>query len=83
MLLGVPVVAANVGGVSSIIEDGKEGIVYEAGNVTALADSIKKMWTDRDFVTMCTVNAAKRARITHDPETNYLRLLEIYKDICK
>lgn len=81
MLLGVPCVAARVGGIPGIMEDGKEGLLYEGGNVEELADCVDKMFSDEMLRGLLTENARARALRDHDPETNYRRLLEIYEEI--
>lgn len=81
MLLGVPVVASMAGGIPSLINSGKEGILFERGNVDELAGAILQMWDEPVISSVYGENAAKRARLTHDPDANYKRLLEIYDEI--
>jgi len=40
MACGLPVIASNIGGVIDILEDGKSGILFEAGNVLELASAM-------------------------------------------
>ena len=83
MLLGVPVVAARTGGIPSMLEDGKEGLLYEAGNVKQLAECVFKIWEETEE-TMRRAQAAKaRAMDAHNGDKNYKRLLEIYREICQ
>ncbi len=87
MLLGVPVVASRAGGIPDMITDGKEGLLFDTGDAKALAEAIRKLWSrekDESGLTLAgriSVQAAKRAAVTHDGERNYLRLLEIYGEI--
>lgn len=83
MLLGVPVVAARTGGIPSMIEDGREGLLYEPGNVKELAECIKRVWREPEETAKRTENARKRAFDTHDGDKNYERLLAIYREICQ
>lgn len=83
MLLGVPCIAADVGGISSIFRNDSDGIVYKAGDVKALCEAVEKMFEDASFATQCGTNASLHARATHNPNTNMDRLLEIYKEICR
>lgn len=46
-----------------------------------LADSIDCMWKSHEMQMKYSENARKHAKITHDKEANYFRLLEIYKNI--
>ena len=46
MACGKPVVASKIGGIPEIIEDGKNGILVEPDNPTALADALLTILTD-------------------------------------
>ena len=81
MLLGVPCIAADVGGVSTLLEHQQEGYVYSAGDVDALVHHIGQVfrWEDR-IPGMCD-KARQHARITHDPAKNQQALLKLYEQI--
>ena len=86
MLLGMPVVAAEVGGIPDMITDRKEGLLFPSGDVKSLALAIEKVFTDlgddgTPFVEAMTKAAKIRAGKTHDGAANYERLLEIYEDM--
>lgn len=86
MLLGTPVVAARVGGIPSMITDRREGLLYTGNNVEELADTIIELWKDESVLPLSgrlAKAAVVRARAAHDPETNFNRLKEIYRDIIK
>ncbi len=86
-LLGVPVTASAVGGVPDLIEDGRDGLLFPAGDGAGLAETIEALWDrSRGEDGMCmaqrmSAEERRRARMTHDGENNYLRLLEIYNAI--
>lgn len=46
MAAGRAVVVSSVGGMSGLIEDGQTGLVFEAGNIAALADTIARLLQD-------------------------------------
>ena len=81
MLLGVPVVSSLVGGVPDLVTDEKEGLLYHADNVSALAMAVARIFEDRELADRLSAAARVRARKTHDADTNYRRLLEIYQEI--
>lgn len=85
MLLGVPVVSSEVGGVTDMMTDGVEGLLYTTENVSALTTAVTRIFEDRELAERLSEAARVRARITHDPDTNFRRLMEIYHDInlCK
>lgn len=84
MLLGTPVVASRVGGVPSMITDQKEGLLFENGDTDGLADAVLELWREDSILPIIqriSKAAALRARQVHDPETNFKRLKEIYREI--
>lgn len=85
MLLGVPCVTADVGGIRGMFNAGEDGILYSGNgfdeNVNLIATSIIKMFEDREYAGASGKRASAHAEITHNPEANYNRLLEIYRDI--
>lgn len=45
----VPVIASSVGGVPEVMEDGKNGLLFNAGNIRELADTISRLVCDRNL----------------------------------
>ena len=80
MLLGVPVIAARVGGVPSMADDNIEAVMYD--DIDSLPDILDKLWRDDAEATELGAAAMLRARTTHNAENNLNRLLEIYEGIC-
>ena len=81
MLLGTPVVASLTGGIPSMLEHEKEGLLFEKGNAETLAKAIMRTWEEDENVDIFTSNARVRARKTHDADENYKTLIEIYINI--
>lgn len=82
MLLGVPVVAADTGGIPSMIENEKEGLLYTPGAVKQLAECIMKVWKEPEKTARRAEAARTRALKAHDGNANYECLLAIYREIC-
>ena len=82
MLLGVPSVAADVGGVRNLMNQDMEGLIYEPGNVQALAEDIQQLFALEDRAAALGEAAANHALKTHDPEKNLQDLIAIYYEIC-
>lgn len=57
MAAGVPVIAANVGGIPDIIEQGRTGILVEPKNPSRLAEAIIKIYSQPEFAENLTENA--------------------------
>ena len=81
MILKTPVIASYNGGVPDMCEDGKEGILYRANDSKNLAFSIKKLLDNPSHAHQLAQNAFIKSKETHNPEKNYLDLLDCYKTI--
>ena len=84
MILGVPAIASDAGGISSIFADKKDGLLFEMGNSEALADCVIRLFDEPERMKEYSKNAKEHAGKTHNPDENFKRLLEIYQEIvCK
>jgi len=81
MILGVPCVASDVGGVKNLLEHNSEGFVYQADAPYMLAFYVKKYFRDTDLARSFGREAKKHAEITHDRKINLQTLLKIYERI--
>ena len=81
MLLGTPCVAADVGGVTTMLESGREGLTYQSTAPYMLAHCIKQVFAMEDRAEAMGRAASEHARITHDPGKNLEDLLGIYREI--
>lgn len=81
MLLGVPVVASEVGGVPDLLTGEVDGLLYPPFEANLLAHSIVRIFSDDSLACRLSEQSRLHAAKTHDPETNYKRLLEIYHTI--
>ncbi len=82
MLLGLPVVASRTGGIPDMVTERKDGVLFEVGNVEELAGSILQLWDEPVIAAVYGDNASAHARITHNADANYKRLIEVYRSIC-
>ena len=81
MLLGVPAVAADVGGVTDLMTHKKEGYVYQPSASYMLSGYIQQVFAREEQAEALGQAAKVHAAHTHDPGSNLQRLLEIYKTI--
>ncbi len=92
MLLGMPCVSAEVGGIPSIFTGGEDGILYHGNgriNNTCnlegisgnLAKSVIEIWKNKGKTEQYCKNARKHAEKNHDGEQNYRQMTEIYAKI--
>ena len=81
MLLGVPCAASLVGGVSNLLADGKEGLVYQSTAPYMLAYYVNQVFAMGDQAETLGAAAREHALKTHDPEKNLRDLLDIYRKL--
>ncbi len=62
MFLGIPVIAFDCGGVLEMIEDGVSGIIVERGDIIGIANGIKKLCNDADFLKKISVSAKRKSQ---------------------
>ena len=83
MALGMPVIATNVGGTGSLIEDGVDGLLVQEGEPFALASAIDHLTKNYDYARLLGQKARERALTRHNENGLYGRLIDIYRSILK
>lgn len=81
MYIGMPVIATNVGGESSIIENGKDGILVPSHDSYMLAYWIKTLADNPDLCKKISENAIVTSENRHNPDTIKKTLTYIYNEI--
>lgn len=79
MLLGVPSIATSVGGIKSILSDGREGQLVSCGDPAVLADAIDRFFADRTFARTCADTAYETAVKRYAPDCVAQQLLNAYE----
>ena len=83
MILGVPCVASDVGGVSDMLRHKDEGFVYQTDAPYMLAHYVCEIFENEDLALKFSQNARQHALKTHDRDENTRRLIEIYSDVLE
>lgn len=81
--LGMPIIATYVGGIPSLIENGKEGILVPANDPFTLAGKIMVLSKDEQTCVAMGEASRKRAMARHNSNTIYSDLIACYNDIIK
>ncbi len=81
MLVGTPCVAAYVGGVPDMAEDGKEALFYRNDDPALLAWNIKRIFDSDELAKKLSEDGHRRAMETHDLDKNAEQLYSVYKEI--
>lgn len=76
---GVPVIAANHGAMAEIVEDGRTGLLFQAGEPEDLAAKIR--WACREPAALAEMGFASRAKFEREygAKSNLRKLLAIYE----
>lgn len=82
MLLSVPCVASDVGGVTNLLTHRKEGFVYQSTAPYMLAGYLCEVFAMEDRAETLGAAAHAHASQTHNPQVNLDRLLQIYEALA-
>jgi len=81
MAAGVPVLAAKVGGVPELIEDGRTGLLCDPLDGANMANAVRRLLTDSSFAARLAAEAKVEARRRFHPQVIARRHVEIYKEV--
>lgn len=76
---GTAVIASKIGGLPEIVEDGKNGLLFEPGNSEDLAEKIIYLYENPDKALEMGKYAHKCVEEKLTPQRHYNRLMEIYE----
>jgi len=82
-LLGMPCLGSYVGGIPSLIDEGKTGLLFPSTDPVVLADAISRIFSDDDLAESLGKNARQVAMRRHDPEVVVSQLTAAYRDIVQ
>jgi glycosyltransferase involved in cell wall biosynthesis len=78
---GVPVVAANVGGVPELVEDGKNGLLCDPRDAASMGGAVEKILAQPEVARALAANARATAQRRFHPLVVARRHLEIYREV--
>ena len=76
-MYGTPVLGADIGGIPELIQPGKTGELFPAGDAYALTDAIARLWNDRALTEQYAANCAHVAFM--NVEDYCTQLLKLYR----
>ncbi len=76
--IGVPIVGSYVGGVPEMLDDGRAGLMFPAGDAEQLAARVDRIFRDDALATTLSIAGRRQAAIRHDPEAILAELLAAY-----
>lgn len=79
MALGKPVLASDLGPRSEMVKNGLNGFLYPPNDVHALREKIQELIENHELRDKMGHNARKDYLTNYTPETNYNKLIDIYR----
>ena len=76
-----PVVASRMGGLPYIVDDGKTGLLFEAGNVNELAQKIQQLADDPAAAASMGARGRTLSETKYGPEQGYSNLMNIFSQV--
>ena len=77
---GVPVIASDIGSLSTAITDGTDGLLHEPGNAEDLARKIERLTSDSALRLALSAGARRTALTKYSPQTHVSRLLSLFEE---
>ncbi|UYZ21797.1 glycosyltransferase family 4 protein [Mesobacillus jeotgali] len=81
MLLGVPCISSDVGGVKNMLNHNEEGFIYQGDAPYMLGYYVKKIFKNPEIAKEFGIKARKHAQVTHHRDINLKTLMKIYENI--
>lgn len=79
--LGVPIVSTNVGGVSTLIRNGIDGVLVPANDPWQMANAIVELYRDGARQVFFSKNGREKALDRHNPKNILSQLMDCYKKV--
>jgi L-malate glycosyltransferase len=80
-MVKIPFIGADVNGISEIIEDNIDGLLFEKGNVNMLVDKMEIFYKDKTFAKNCSVNFYEKVFIKYNCKNAVELLNNIYEKL--
>lgn len=81
MLIGMPIIASNSGGTSSLLDNNKQGLIVQVGDFHALAGAILELYHQPAKRKLLGINAKAKANQRHSSKKILDNLLSTYNSI--
>lgn len=79
--MGKPVIGSDLGAIPEIIDDGVNGLLFEPGNVEALAEKIQYFIDHPGLCLDMGHNARRKAEVRYNPRDHYEKLKNLYSSL--
>jgi len=83
MAAGIPVIAPNSGGSPEMVRHWKEGLLFQPGDASALAENLLLLASNPDLYSEFSVNAQRRAVNLFDISSHVSQLQRVYEELIE
>lgn len=83
LVVGVPCIVSFAGGIPSLIEDGRDALIFPTGDEAVLADQIRRIFCDIELAIRLSNTSREIARSRHSPEKIVPRMIDIYESVIR
>lgn len=80
---GIPVIGSNIGGIPEIIDNDKDGIIFEKGNYMDLACKIKELVNDKVKIEEMSPRAVDKYLSQYTPNIYYENIIKEYNELLR
>jgi glycosyltransferase involved in cell wall biosynthesis len=80
LAVGTPVIASDAGSLPYLIEDGQNGLIFEAGNSNDLREKVLSLANDPDKAVMLGRRGRRLVEHKYSPSAHYHALMKIYAE---
>lgn len=81
MSMKLPVIASNVGGIPLVIDDRKNGLLFEVGDIYALKSHVLFLINDKSFSERMTNSAYQKFMLNYEYDVSMDMFINMYKNI--
>jgi glycosyltransferase involved in cell wall biosynthesis len=79
----LPIIAPNMAGYPEVVEAGLNGLLFETGNPSSLANAIEKLWNDNALSKKMGIQGFEKAQKKYSAEAYYNRLIMNYTKVLQ
>ena len=83
MEIGKPIIGSKIGGIPELIEDKKNGFVYEYNDINELAEKMKILFDDNEIANQQGKMSRKLYKEKYSENIYYNKILKIYTNLIK
>ena len=81
LAIGKPIIGSNMGGIPELIEDNKNGYIYQYNDINELSEKMNKLFKDKKIVDRFSKESKKLAKEKYSRDNYYNELMKIYDKI--